>query len=250
MNAGSMAEVLLMRAARTPDAPAYHFLVDGREEGSRLTYGDLDREARMVAAALQDVAGPGDRALLLYAPGLSFISAFFGCQYAGVVPVPAYPPRPDRLVQGWEALGRIAADCSPAVILVDRAIAPFIPGKGGPIPALDTAPRIVTNDLDSSSARRWREPRFDQDALALLQYTSGSTAAPKGVMVAHRNLMHNQRVILMALEHYRHIGMQIYELLLVEYGSIPKTSSGKVRRADCRAQYEKRELRTCKARRA
>src|SRR5262249_902252 len=117
MNLGSMDEVLLARAAQTPDAPAYIFLVDGVEEGPRLTYAELDREARTIATALQDVAGPGDRALLLYAPGLSFISAFFGCQYAGVVPVPAYPPRPDRLTQGWEILGNIAADCRPAAIL-------------------------------------------------------------------------------------------------------------------------------------
>ena len=99
--AGSLAKVLLVRSAQTPDAPAYYFLIDGQEEGPRLTYGDLDREARTIAAALRDVAGPGDRALLLYAPGLAFISAFFGCQYAGIVPVPTYPPRPDRLAPGW-----------------------------------------------------------------------------------------------------------------------------------------------------
>jgi acyl-CoA synthetase (AMP-forming)/AMP-acid ligase II len=206
---GSMAEVLLARAAQTPDAIAYHFLTDGREEGPRLTYSDLDREARAIAVALQDVAGPGDRALLLYAPGLSFISAFFGCQYAGVVPVPAYPPRPDRLVQGWEALGNVAADCGPAVVLTDRVVGSFLPGRGGPVPALDAVPRIVTDDLDPASARRWRAPRFDPEALALLQYTSGSTALPKGVMVAHRNLMHNQRVILTAKEHYRHVGVGV-----------------------------------------
>src|SRR6266480_7707256 len=99
-----MGEVLRARADLSPDALAFCFLIDGEEEGPRLTYAGLDRAARSVAAALQDVAGPGDRALLLYPPGLDFITAFFGCQYAGVVPVPAYPPRPSRSVRGWQPL--------------------------------------------------------------------------------------------------------------------------------------------------
>jgi acyl-CoA synthetase (AMP-forming)/AMP-acid ligase II len=189
-----MAEVLRVRADHTPDALAFGFLVDGDEEASRLTYAGLDREARAVAAALQDVAGPGDRALLLYAPGLAFAAAFFGCQYAGVVPVPAYPPRPDRIAQSRETLLALAADCAPRVTLTDGITAPFVPAEFA-------VRRIVTDVLDLAGARRWREPAFDPDALALLQYTSGSTAAPRGVMVTHRNLIHNEALINTALEH-------------------------------------------------
>ena len=207
-DAGSMAEVLLRRAAQTPDAPAYCFLIDGEEQGPWLGYGQLDQQARSVAAALQKVADPGDRALLLFAPGLAFISAFFGCQYAGVVPVPTYPPQPGRIGLCWEALGHIAQDCTPRVILVDRAVAPLIPTTGA-IPALTGRPLIVADDLDSIGGREWREPRIAKDSLALLQYTSGSTAEPKGVMVSHSNMMDNQRVILTALEHYRHIGIGV-----------------------------------------
>ncbi|VTR96187.1 amp-dependent synthetase and ligase : AMP-dependent synthetase OS=Tolypothrix bouteillei VB521301 GN=DA73_41560 PE=4 SV=1: AMP-binding [Gemmata massiliana] len=206
--AGTMAEVLLTRAARAPGARAYCFLTDGEHEGPWLDYATLDREARAVAAALRDVCGPGDRALLVFAPGLTFVSAFFGCQYAGVVPVPVYPPRPGQIAEGWRALGHVAADCAPRVILADRIVAPYIP-TGGADPALAHLPCIVTDDLDPAGANRWREPRFDPDALALLQYTSGSTSEPKGVMIAHRNLMHNQRVIATALEHFRHVGVGV-----------------------------------------
>lgn len=199
--AASMADVLRARADASPDALVFCFLIDGEEEGPRLSYAELDRGARAVAASLQDVAGPGERALLLYGPGLEFVTAFFGCQYAGVVPVPAYPPRPDRLAQSWQALQGLAADCQPRVVLTGGAVAPFVSGIGRFVPALADAACVVTDQLDPSFAHRWREPPADPDALALLQYTSGSTAAPKGVMVTHRNLMHNERMIRTALEH-------------------------------------------------
>src|SRR5205807_1706114 len=89
----SLVEVLQNHASMAPDRLAFCFLIDGEEEGPRLTYAGLDRAARSLAAVLRDVAGPGDRALLLYEPGLDFIAAFFGCLYAGLIPVPAYPPR-------------------------------------------------------------------------------------------------------------------------------------------------------------
>jgi len=122
-NAPTIIEVLQARAAATPDGLAFSFLVDGEEEGPRLTFAELDRRACAVAAALRDAAESGDRALLLYAPGLEFIPAFFGCLYAGVVPVPAYPPRLDRLAYSWEALGNITDDCGPTVVLTTRNLA-------------------------------------------------------------------------------------------------------------------------------
>src|SRR5688572_16235615 len=93
----SVTNALALRAGKTPDRTAYIFLADGEEEQNRLTYAELDARARAIAAALRPVCGPGERALLLYPPGIDFIAAFFGCLYAGVIAVPAYPPRAPRL---------------------------------------------------------------------------------------------------------------------------------------------------------
>jgi acyl-CoA synthetase (AMP-forming)/AMP-acid ligase II len=192
--ATTVVEVLRRRAASTPDGLAFSYLTDGDEEGPRLAYGDLDRRARAVAAALRAATQPGDRALLLYAPGLEFIPAFFGCLYAGVVAVPAYPPRLDRLLDSWQALGHIAADCAPKVVLTTRDLAALFGGNAA-LPELRTLHWIGTDDLEPSRACQWMEPRIDPNALVLLQYTSGSTASPKGVRVTHRNLIHNLRVM-------------------------------------------------------
>lgn len=197
----SMLEVLQTRASQSPDALAFAWLSDGLEEGPRLTYAELDRLARAIAVALRAAAEPGDRALLVYAPGLEFIAGFFGCQYAGLVPVPAYPPRLDRLAQGWQLLGALAADCQPRLLLTGGSAAGFVAGAVGASAAGEQVTCLVTDSVDLTQSSNWREPPTNPDALALLQYTSGSTAAPKGVMISHRNLMHNEVMIQAAFEH-------------------------------------------------
>jgi acyl-CoA synthetase (AMP-forming)/AMP-acid ligase II len=199
--ATSLAEVLQWRAATTPEALAFCFLSDGEQPEPRLSYAALDRAARALAATLRDVSDIGDRAVLLFEPGLDFIVAFFACLYAGVVPVPAYPPRLDRLAQSWQGLGNLVGDCQPRLGLTTSELAPGLSrGIGNLSPG--TAIRwIAIDQVDPSQAARWREPTLEPDAVALLQYTSGSTATPKGVMVTHRNLMHNERMIQAAAEH-------------------------------------------------
>src|SRR5258706_12067191 len=118
----SLVELLRFRAAAQPRDAAYTFLRDGEHEGDSITYEALDRLSRAVAARLQLSYRPGDRALLLYPPGLEFISAFFGCLYAQVVAVPAYPPnltRPDRAAPRLRA---IAADARPVAVLSTRPL--------------------------------------------------------------------------------------------------------------------------------
>ncbi len=199
--ANTLVEILQIRAAATPEEMVLLFLIDGEEEGPRLTYGELDRQARSIAAVLRDQAEPGDRALLLYEPGLDFVAGFFGCLYAGLLPVPACPPRLDRLAQTWQTLSGIAADCRPRAVLTTSDLATTL-AKGVANLLPDATPRCVATDqVDPSHAQRWRNPGIKADDLAYLQYTSGSTREPRGVMISHRNLMHSERMIEAAAEH-------------------------------------------------
>ena len=194
----TVAALLRARAAERPEQVAFTFLTDGESEGGRLTYGELDRRAAAIAAALAASVAPGERALLLYPPGLDFIAAFFGCLYAGVVAVPAYPPRPnDRSQSRLRAIGR---DAAPRAALTIEAI---LAGAVEPRGLLAVAPELAglrwipTDALSAPSAAGEAAIAFEPEpeSLAFLQYTSGSTAAPKGVMVTHGNLLHNERMI-------------------------------------------------------
>jgi len=183
-----------------PDNLAYTF-IDGQEERENLTFSRLDYRARAVAARLQSMATVGDRALLLYPPGLEYIIAFMGCIYAGVIPVPAYPPQSSQMKRHLPRLQSVFADAQPCIILtVSSQLAScelVFPKTAG------TGPKhwLVTDTITDDCANRWVEPKLTPDSLAFLQYTSGSTAFPKGVMITHRNLLHNESLIKKAFEH-------------------------------------------------
>ena len=199
--ATTIVELLRRRARYQPDARAYTFLEDGEEESNSLTYAELDRQAQSIAAFLQTVAKTRERAVLLYPAGLDFIAAFFGCLYAGWIAVPAYPPQPTRLSLGLSRLRAIIADAQPLVALTD---AKFL-SKASAI--LEHAPELkalkwrATNVLVKEPATKWRDPLITSEMVAFLQYTSGSTATPKGVMVSHANVLHNERMIKAAFQH-------------------------------------------------
>ncbi len=188
------------RAKYQPDEIAFIYLVDGENEQIQLTNRELDRQARAIAAWLQSLGMQGERALLLYPPGLEFISAFFGCLYAGVVAVPAYPPRRNRSLERIQA---IADDAQARIALttdiVLRRVDPLIDST----PHLKEMTWLATCRAAKGIEEQWETPRLRGDTLAFLQYTSGSTGTPKGVMLNHNNLLHNSALIAYAFEHTR-----------------------------------------------
>lgn len=193
----TLVDLLQGRAAGWPDRLAYVYLEDGENETRRVTFAQLDAWARAIAALLQDQNVAGERALLLYPPGLDFIAAFFGCLYAGVVAVPAYPPRrnrPSPRIQG------IVADARPTLALTSRQILSDVEQRFEQAPDLAALRWLDTEGVEDDTAGAWRPPAISPETLAFLQYTSGSTGDPKGVMVSHGNLIHNLEMILQGFQ--------------------------------------------------
>ncbi|MCP4702330.1 MAG: amino acid adenylation domain-containing protein [Gammaproteobacteria bacterium] len=184
--------LLRRKASQQPDDLAYRFLPDGETGAISISYEELDRKARAIAALLQNRNAAGECALMLYSPGLEYITAFFGCLYAGVLAVPTYPPRRNR--KGLR-LRAIATDAQATVVLTTKASLSDMERLLVHAPELKTLNWLVTDDVDYGLAEQWDEPAIHGGTPAFLQYTSGSTGAPKGVAVTHANLLYNVRTI-------------------------------------------------------
>ena len=176
------------QAETQPHKVAFTFLADGETELNRLTYQQLDRQARAIASVLQVHQAQGKRALLLYQPGLEFITAFLGCLYGGVVAVPVYPPRANRSLS---RLLTIVDDAEAEFALTTQSLQEQIETKFKAENPTATINFIATDSLELNLAQNWQHPLLTAENLAFLQYTSGSTGTPKGVMVSHGNLMAN-----------------------------------------------------------
>jgi len=180
-----------------PDERAYSFIVDGETEEIHWTYAELDARARRIGAKLVAMGLRGQRALLLYPPGLEFVAAFFGCHYAGAIPVPAYPPRRNRNMGRIQA---ISEDADAKAALTVRDVIERVDGLLDDSPSLKAIPWLATEEIPEELTGDWVPPDIRPDDIALLQYTSGSTGSPKGVVLTHANLMCNTAFITYAFE--------------------------------------------------
>ncbi len=196
----NLVDLLRHRSEHLGHERAFIYLVDGENEEVQVSYRELDRQARAIGARLQALGLAGQRALLLYPAGLEFIAAFFGCLYAGVVAVPAYPPRRNRTMERIEA---IAADAEAKIALTTTEVLDRVQGVLDHSPSLKKMPWLASNTVEKGAEQNWNEPDVHGDTLAFLQYTSGSTGKPKGVMLNHANLMHNSALIAYAFENTR-----------------------------------------------
>ncbi|MGV0779724.1 fatty acyl-AMP ligase [Mycolicibacterium sp. XJ775] len=189
--AATLLEMLQQRAATYQDKVAFSFSYDGDDQNrTQLTYRDLDRRARAIASTLQELGAAGERVLVLCRPGLDSVAGFFGCIYAGAVAVPVHErlaPRLSSVVP--DAHARFALATAETQAKIKAAIDELAEGRD--------LRWVRTDEVDGASAdgSGWTAPDVDADAIAMVQYTSGSTTTPKGVALTHRNLMHNMESI-------------------------------------------------------
>lgn len=200
MGETTIAEILHRTAVDHPSRTAFVFLSeDGLTERETRNYAQLDQEARAIAATLVAHAHPGDRVLLLYPPGLAFVSAFFGCLYAGLVPVPLYPPgRNQKLERVWN----VVLDADARVALTTRELKQKL-GDRWATELPDVRLTLLATDdpaFIALASGPGGTPAVSGENLAFLQYSSGSTGNPKGVMVSHANILHNARAIASAMD--------------------------------------------------
>ncbi|MFW6359350.1 MAG: AMP-binding protein, partial [Chroococcales cyanobacterium] len=192
----TVVDLLRFQGQQQPNQSAFTFLSEGQTESMIMTYEALDRSSRAIAAQLQAMGLQGERALLLYPPGLDYLAAFFGCLYAGVVAIPAYPPRNKR---NTPRILAILEDAQAAIALtttgIENNVRSLLTNK------VASVQWLTTDNLPLELATQWQEPRLSGESLAFLQYTSGSTGTPKGVMITHGNLLHNAARTYQYMEH-------------------------------------------------
>lgn len=187
----NMCDVLQMRAKTTPDAVAYTFLKDGQEEDGSYTYAELDIHARAIAKSLGPEA-VNQRILLIYPPGVEFLAGFYGAMYAGAIPIPAPPPDLTRLKRTLPRLKSIIQDAEARYLMTTSSMSETIQGNPDTLSELPELTWISTDKIDPASGHGWDNiPEKKLSDIAYLQYTSGSTSTPKGVMITYGNVMHN-----------------------------------------------------------
>lgn len=186
----TLLEMLMTRSREYGEHPAFQFFEDD-DCGLALGYQELDEAARRIAVGLRERFDPGVGVALVFPPGLDFIKAFFGCIYAGMLPIPATYPKPRRRSARLES---IVSDARPAAILTSQRVLQTL-GDVTSGSVLLGAVWVAIEDLEDSSLLAWEQPDLKPSDVAFLQYTSGSTKEPRGVAVSHANIAHNLEMI-------------------------------------------------------
>lgn len=187
----SLVEALRRQAREQPRKTAITFLADGETETERISYAELDQRVRELAARLQAGGAQGERVLLLLRPGIDYAVAFWGCLYAGAIAVPLYPPGTSPHAA---RVARIVQSCGARWAVTHAGLGATLAGRiGEAAPHTGPLAWLSVDDSVAGAAERWVAPWLDRPDLAMLQYTSGSTGDPRGVMVSHGNLLHHAR---------------------------------------------------------
>ncbi len=221
--------IAMAHAEKTPDALAYIYLIDGEDQQVSITFGELDRQARAFAATLQKISKPGDRALLLYPSSLDFVVAFMGCLYAGVISAPTTVP---HLKRSTPRLKLMMDDAKASIACTTQPVYEKISLLVADNPEFSNIQWVISESVPKSAAIEWKKPDIQPDDIAFLQYTSGSTSAPKGVIITNFNLLRtvedivfgsdfdNQSTMVSWLPIFHDMGL-VYGLLAPLYGGRP-----------------------------
>jgi acyl transferase domain-containing protein/acyl-CoA synthetase (AMP-forming)/AMP-acid ligase II/acyl carrier protein/NAD(P)-dependent dehydrogenase (short-subunit alcohol dehydrogenase family) len=190
--AETLYDVLKFRAEKQPNDPAYVFLNNGEEETPPLTYKQLHDSSIAFAAKLQSRNMAGERALLIFESGYEYIISFFGCIYAGVISVPLHPPGKNK---SMSRISAISLDSDAKLILSTRELQEELKNECKNDDVLKKLDWLCIDDPAENTSAQWKEPDLTGDSITYLQYTSGSTGIPKGVIVSHENLVTNLAII-------------------------------------------------------
>ena len=188
----NIVELIEHQAECYPNKIVYQYLKNGDTLDQSLTFEELCREVKSLAAHIQNNSQPGDRALLLYPSCLDYIVAFFACLSASVIAVPAYPPKNKR--RDWPRLQSILDDSGASLVVSLESYREGVDDWFSE-QELQKPTFIASDNLDESLDLNWQNPQVNGETIAFLQYSSGSTGTPKGVMVSHANLLHNEKVL-------------------------------------------------------